>query len=517
MVILLIRTSTERQEIETQLAELKEFAYSFGYTDNDFIVVGQAGASAIKLDEQYMENINKVYTLIDNRDITDVFAWAIDRIGRNEELLMGFKNKLIQSRVNLHIKNPTLTLLNDDGTVNAGVELTFSLFATMAKQEMEMKKERFARAKNRDRLAGKFLGGMYVLFGYSVDENGFLQINEEQANILRTIFSLYATGNYSYNTLRKEIMERFGMDVSTSWLRCKFNDVHYYNGIYPPIVSEELFNACQNVKNNARDKHLKQYHTFANRLIRCSKCGYGYTQRTANKQPVYHCKFCRGNFITAANLDGLLWLICSNYESQRMLKEDSNSEILTNKAVLSEKLQQVDKQYQKYEKVRQRAKEAYLNGIIDLSEYNQRLEGIKKDIVLLDNRKLEYQRQITLINEMLKKKDSRMERLLAIADRVQSSDEIAMRDIVRRWVTRIDFADRMLEIHTLKGTYRAKYVAKGEKKVIFETINGNPLMVAPIKRQNGVVTLDVADKRTGRDDSQRLINTIRWLSGDETV
>ena len=145
-VIVIIRESTIRQEIESQKDEIVNYVLSEGYRRSEIVVIGEAGSSALKLDETYLRALNKVYQTIEkNPSIKCVYAWAIDRIGRNEEVLMNFKNFLISKKINLRIKNPNLSLLNDDGTINLGMELAFSLYATMSKQEMEQKKRLMLR------------------------------------------------------------------------------------------------------------------------------------------------------------------------------------------------------------------------------------------------------------------------------------------------------------------------------------------------------------------------------------
>ena len=87
--IILIRTSTLRQDVDEQLKETIEFQSSI--SKNETIVVGGKGASAIKLDEQYLYNINRVYNLIEEGDIECVYAWSVDRIGRNRNFLCSSK------------------------------------------------------------------------------------------------------------------------------------------------------------------------------------------------------------------------------------------------------------------------------------------------------------------------------------------------------------------------------------------------------------------------------------------
>ena len=142
--ICIIRTSTDRQHIEEQRAEVLQMARADGYADEDIEIIGKCGASAIKLDDAYMENLTQLYERIESGDVAVVYAWAIDRIGRDEVVLMQLKNTLASKKIQLKIKNPSLSLLNFDGSVNAGVELAFSLFATMAKQEMQQEKSTFS-------------------------------------------------------------------------------------------------------------------------------------------------------------------------------------------------------------------------------------------------------------------------------------------------------------------------------------------------------------------------------------
>ena len=157
--IVIIRTSTVRQEIESQKQEVISWAKGEGWSD--IIVIGDAGASAIKLDDLYLKNMAEIEKHILSGNIGCVFAWSLDRIGRNEETLMRFKNMLIDNNVQLMTKNPSLTLLNDDGTVNSGMELAFSLFVTMSKQEMEQKRARFKRAKDYMKASGKLPQGNF--------------------------------------------------------------------------------------------------------------------------------------------------------------------------------------------------------------------------------------------------------------------------------------------------------------------------------------------------------------------
>ncbi|MDE6255927.1 MAG: recombinase family protein, partial [Muribaculaceae bacterium] len=288
--ICIIRTSTDRQRIEEQTAEVVQMAINDGFTENDIEVIGECGASAIKLDDAYIQNLNKVYERIKSGDISCIYAWAIDRIGRNEVVLMQFKNELIKYKIQLKIKNPALTLFNENMTVNAGVELAFSLFATMSKQEMEQKKERFSRGKRQNGKAEKYNGGT-VAFGYYINEIGKYMISEPEAHIIQKIYNMYASGKYSLKTLTDELKKRdikWREDKPFTLPRVK---LVLYNTCYigqsrgagiqkfPRIISDELYKEVHQIlKENKTSQSQERLHNyFANKLIHCPECGYHFS------------------------------------------------------------------------------------------------------------------------------------------------------------------------------------------------------------------------------------------------
>ena len=254
-VLLFIRTSTERQELDNQRKELENYVKSMGYADEDIICLEGQGASAIKLDDDYMQMVNELTEYIDSGKISCVALWSVDRILRDDEIWPRIKKKLITKKIQLVIKNPSLLLLNPDGSINQGSELALSLFSTMASQEMRLKQERFKRTKKANAEKGKYNGGCNIRFGYSIGENNFYIINEEEANIIRTIFELYSEGKYSAVSLRNECYARGIfmdkqkiMNILSADAYCGRPQVKYNNRVYPAIISEELFDNCEEIR-----------------------------------------------------------------------------------------------------------------------------------------------------------------------------------------------------------------------------------------------------------------------------
>lgn len=417
-VIALIRTSTIAQEVDSQRKELIDFILHDGVKADDIIVVGCAGASAIKVDDAYLANLNEVYRLIDCGGITAVYAWAIDRIGRNEEVLFIFKNRLIAANVQLVIKNPSLRLLNEDGTVNSGVELAFSLFATMAKQEMESKKARFHRAKIRNATRGKYNGGK-IHYGYCVDDNGNIVVNEEEAKVVKTIYELYASGQYSTTQLTKELQAR-GITVRGKVVRLHFvtNMLKttafvghtIFNGVtrkYPRIISNELFaKVQQQLKANNKgsgSRTTKELH-LASKLIVCPNCGrhwfassnsyicIGHRYHGTGLQEVETCE--NGETISIEWIDVAAFYVAKSREIDYIYNftdskaQEANEQIEVN----LKKIEVIKGKIEDIAAKRKRIGVLYADAIIDNEEYATKIANTKVEAA-------QYESQIVALEE----------------------------------------------------------------------------------------------------------------------
>ena len=414
-VIVIIRESTIRQEIESQREEIVNYVLSEGYRASEIEVVGESGLSALKMDEAYLRALKKVYKLIDeNPSIECVYAWAIDRIGRQEELLMNFKNFLISRRINLKIKNPSLSLLNDDGSINYGMELAFSLFATMSKQEMEQKKERFKRAKKRNTKEGKFNGGV-PQFGYGV-ENGYYVINKEEADVVRLVFNEYSTGTYSMQKLADELNSRGirnrGKLINVPFIH-KLLTTTAYLGDKPKILDSSLFNRCEQIRNDQKSelltKESKTVH-LATKLLKCKDCGTNY-MANFDRYVCYKHRFnkrfedsCENNLTIRIDiLDELLWDISYKMHKEYLsiIDEAKVEELDKEIEVLEQKINEAENRLEKLKFRKGRVKMLYTDGISTDEEFKSAMDKINAEGLTnkaqLDN----YLEQLAKCKDML--------------------------------------------------------------------------------------------------------------------
>lgn len=385
--ILICRTSTSRQEIDNQIKETKEFAIADGKRENDLILLAKHGASAIKIDKAYQENMERVYREIEAGGVECVYAWALDRIGRNEVVMMQFKEFLVKHGVQLKIKNPALVLLNDDGTVNSGMEIAFTLYITLAKQEMEQKKARFERTRKAKLEKQQHTGGR-VLYGYMVDDNGYMTPDPEKAPHVQDAFAKYATGDYSIEKLAEK-MKYCG------WSDCRPENLfrvltnRAYIGEHqlfkcPALIDNVTWEQCRQVaaKKTTRIGSTKQYWLGA-RLITCPECKHHYAVWKSNASTaIYRClqhgknRGCSNDVtINARNMDVLLYEVALPLEMERQKEQlNVNKEVLF--AELNDLHKEIDSRQEEYDKRVKKAvvriNDLYADGAIDKEEWRER-------------------------------------------------------------------------------------------------------------------------------------------------
>lgn len=282
--ILLVRVSTITQSYEEQEKELFDLAHFYGYKDNDIYSIATK-ESAIKLDEEERAGLNRMKELLETGEYDCVFAWEISRIARRKKILFSILEFLTTKGIQLIIKEPRIRLLKDDRTIDEGAETIFTLYAQLAESEMRNKVARFSRAKKEGFNKGKYMGGKVTL-GYKVSEDGYWQIDEEGSNLVRLIFQMYNSGEYSLTDLGKELKSRgYFKNLSITNVKSEiyallkrqiYRGIRTSNNIYPQIIDDETWEKC--CKKRAENRYRLKAKTphLLTPLIRCS-CGASYS------------------------------------------------------------------------------------------------------------------------------------------------------------------------------------------------------------------------------------------------
>lgn len=130
-------------------------------------------------------------------------------------------------------------------------------------------------------------------------------INEDTAPLVRKMFELYATGNYSTKRLVKKMYDegmrsQLGHKLPHSRIHSLLRDPFYigkikwnkeiYDGKHEPLISVELFNKVQNMLTNRTTPKYRKHNFLFRGLIKCAGCHNSITFEIAKGQYVYgHC------------------------------------------------------------------------------------------------------------------------------------------------------------------------------------------------------------------------------------
>ena len=402
-VLVFLRVSTEAQELDSQRKEMIDFVQLYGYKLNDIIFIEDKGASAIKLNEKYLDMIDVMINYIESGEINCVAVWAVNRLARNEVVFAKVKEKLIENKIQFLVKTPTLQLLNPDGSVNTGSELALSLFSTMAKQEMNERKAKFKRTKKAYAPKGMYSGGTARRFGYKVENKYFVPC-EVDGETVKLMFELYSTGKYSFYTLAEELNKR---GIQKKHGKGKFYAYYvgeiiacpaYYgkpmeewnNRVYPALITKELFDKCAEIRNtnkiiervrNVEDKPL------ASRLIVCSECGNKYMSDGL----IYRCcshhkkesKYCPNSLcVNSKMMDALVWRVGSTAHLDFLysLTDDKLNEYTREVEIIEMKINTINNNIGNIQVKKQRIIETYLEGLLDKQNRDLKLNKLSEDI-----------------------------------------------------------------------------------------------------------------------------------------
>lgn len=247
--IILSRVSTAKQELDSQTLAIKNEALRQGFKEKDFIIIEDI-ESAIKLSEEERNGLNKMKKAIEeDKSITHVFIYELSRLSRRQLVLFSIRDYLIEKGIQLVCCTPYFRLL-EDGKLSQTANLMFSIFASMAESEMELKKERMKRGRVRNKMTGKNNCGR-PLYGYKTLEDKTIVIDKDTMPFVVDMFTMYASGLFTQLEVARELYLKYGQASDTKdKMKHKINNLLHrreYCGTtkYPKAISEDLFEKAQ--------------------------------------------------------------------------------------------------------------------------------------------------------------------------------------------------------------------------------------------------------------------------------
>ncbi len=264
-------------------------------------------------------------------------------------------------------------------TTTANGRLYINVKLSIAQNEADIDGERIAVIFDSKISHGTVVSGNCP-FGYQVNMEKRLEINQEQADIVQDAFNHYENTVSQRGTI-KYIREKYGANWCEATFRRMLSE-KLYTGTYdrggrfndnfcPPIINHEQFEHVQKLlKRNARSSPSGRIYIFTS-IIKCAECDHNLIGRLVKNDKYYyrcnqyfkrgrcnHKKQIREDYVEEwlfANLTKEIEQCKLNWEVEAAEKKRAMSSI--DKATLKHKLQKL--------------KELYVNDLIDLEEYKK--------------------------------------------------------------------------------------------------------------------------------------------------
>lgn len=413
----------EQEEKLLQLCNFKELEVYKVYKD--------AGISA--KDMEHRPQFQEMLQDMKAGKINYIVAYKLDRITRSVRDLEELISVLEQYNCFL------LCDRDDVNTSTANGRFFVRMLTVLSQLEIEIVSERTKFGLNGAIKSGHIPGQRP--FGYTKSEDKKMIVDNATRPYVEKIFDMYLEGksfqqiaNYFKEnniypkkkwrdtTIQKIIDNKIYMGDYEQYKRiCKQENLEpiTYMNVVEPIISRAKWEECQKQKErNQRTYTRDRIYTFFQRL-KCPSCGRimkckgsGGTKR---KYMYYTCEHCHVNFNENHVEELLESFIYDLLEYDMAVKkfflpilEDKNNKIDTTT---------IDKEIRNLEKQRDRIKQAYIKGIVEMEDFKEDYKLIEDKLANLESKKLEL---INLENfnysphELLAERDLEREKMIRL-------------------------------------------------------------------------------------------------------
>lgn len=440
------RISKEKEEtdrsIEDQIQTGVELAEKLNLT---YRIYREADGTSGSLPIDKRPELKRLVDDILSNEINAVYAFDQSRLERNVETNFILKRLFKDFQIKLYFQGGLQAQ-------SLETDLAGDIISRVNQYYLEITKKKIKSVLNRNAKEGRRFS--FIQFGYMEGKDKKLVINEEEAEIVKTIFALslegMGTAKIAEELNRKEILTRYNQKEGTYRVVNKYTkevsirqkkDVKWKGGtirniitnpIYkgerrwnentypvPPIFEEWYWQKVNdNLKNNSNNRGKRVEHSYLLKgLLRCGKCGSNYYGRTRvakdGKKPkdnYYTCSSkrkgeqnCGNGSVNIEALDNLIWLHMLFGGRMRQLLEG-----YFNNDENSNRLAEINKEWDN------------LNNKVSEIDHkrNKLLEAVEKEALSLEDiasRNLELKRQKEAVEVDLRRLEDARENLKSIS------------------------------------------------------------------------------------------------------
>lgn len=416
--IIVARVSTDEQKensLDAQLFRMQSYC-----EQNDFQLLVEPFSFIESAYKTKRDEFDKIIERINNaKEKVAVCFDKVDRLSRNifDKRVALLYEKAVNNEIELHFVSDG-QIINDK--MNAGDKFAFGMKLGLSKYYSDAISDNVKRVFEQKRRIGEWTGG--VRLGYlniPLDAEKRLRkdiiIDQERSHLVSKIFEMYATGNYSYESIRQEVTRLGlrsikGFKLSKSGIESIIKDPFYCGTAtskkykttwvhkYPRLITRELFDKCQEVregKQHKLQKFVSKDFIFKG-LLNCQKCGCSMTPEIKKGKFVYYsCTnakgICQREYVPEKTLLEPIYEVLERFEGiteetqntlVKELRETTEDEIAFHKA----QIHRIRTEYDQLKQKDDRLLEMYLDAD----------KSITKDIY--DKKHQEYHDKIQVLN-----------------------------------------------------------------------------------------------------------------------
>ena len=384
-VAIYCRVSTEEQKkfgisVDDQKNSLTEYCKRNKYKIYNYYIDEGVSAGTISKRKEFVRLLKD----LDNIDL--IIFTKLDRFSRN---VRDANNLLVE----LDKHNTSFKAIDEDDidTSTADGRFIFNLKVNLAEHERNKDSERINRVNNYKYKVAKTVCTGAKIFGYDIDENKHLIVNEKEAEQLNELYDYYLkttslskcyqwfknnVGNKSIGTIRNYLTDS---KYIGKYMTTKNKEI--LEDFCPAIIDEEKFYKVQKeLKRNIKsyNSNTKRDYIFSG-LITCQECGFKMAGGTRGAKTGYTKIYkCKQHYIekNCINTTALTEKYIEDYLKENILKIAEDNILNAQK---KKKISRKNKSAEIKNKMNKLV-DLYLNDLIDKDKYNNDYNYLKEEL-----------------------------------------------------------------------------------------------------------------------------------------
>lgn len=426
--IIVARVSTEEQKeagnsLPAQLEKMKSYCHRNSF---DIIETFSFDESAYKDRRDEFEKIlNTIEEIIKKEKIAVCFD-KVDRLSRNifDKRVSKLYEMAVSDKIELHFVSDGQVI---DSNMSAGDKFAFGMKLGLAKYYSDAISDNVKRAFEQKRRVGEWtgpvrLGYLNVPLNEEDRTRKTIIIDPERGHLVTEMFDKYATGNYSLETIRKEmtskgLRSKAGYELSKSVVENMLKDTFYcgiamskkygpYAHIYPRLIDRETFNRCKEIRENRKKKPNKEKSKdfMLKGILTCSNCGCNITAEqvkkpNGNTYNYYSCTngkgICKRVYVSEKALLEPVYGILERLES---IPQDVQEKLVNKLRDLNEmqveyhrkQVERIQTDYKKYQIRKNNLLDIFADQSITKPDYDKKMQEYNDAIQVLEIELSEY-------------------------------------------------------------------------------------------------------------------------------